>query len=93
MKWQEPKGDDELWLSAWYSVQALCKPSVDVQSQGRMRQPGERPFIEWDGVLLEAGTQAITPHSSSPTTRDPVFRSSSIPFRPTPTLQCAPRSL
>jgi len=57
------------WLSAWNSVEALCKPSVDVQSQGRMGQPGEGSFIEGDGVVLEAGhppvIEPLVPQSSS----------------------------
>ena len=37
-------------LTAWYPVEALCEPGVEVQSHGRMREASKRPFVERYGI-------------------------------------------
>jgi len=46
---------NEMGLTAWYPVEALCEPGVEVQSHGRMREASKRPFVERYGVFLQAG--------------------------------------
>jgi len=45
---------NELGLTAWYPVQSLCEPCVEVQSHGRMGQSCKRALVEGHSVFLEA---------------------------------------